>query len=141
MISIFRSAILVALASAAVLLFLPVEVTVSLPLPQPGDPVTGEQLATMVGLLAVPLGVLALLLTAIAAVGLFRFRAWARPMAVWTTVVAAGCLLASLLLSPFPIARAMTNLHAVVLVALGVAWLLVLALLRSAPIRERFSSR
>jgi hypothetical protein len=142
MVSIFRSAILVALASAAVLLFLPLAPTpVTLPLPQPGDPITGEQLATAVGLLAIPLGVLALLLGAVAAVGLFRFRAWARPMAAWTTVVVAGCLAASLWLSPVPIARSMTTAHAMLLVASALAWAVVLFLLRSTPIRNRFSGQ
>lgn len=141
MVRIFRSAILLALASAAALLFLPVTVRMTLPLTQLGEPVTGEQLAMMVGFLVVPLGVLALLLMSVAAVGLYGFRVWARPMALWTTVLAVACLVASLFLSPVPIVRAMSDLHAALLVALAVAWASVFALLRSAPIRARFVSR
>ena len=142
MVNVFRGAILVSLASAVVVLFLPLNPTeVTVPLPQAGDPVTSEQLTTAVGMLTVLFGIVALVLMGVAAVGLFRFRAWARPMAVWTTVLAAGCLAASVWLSPFPIAKSFTTAHVVLLVASALAWATVLFLLRSAPIRHRFSGR
>jgi hypothetical protein len=142
MVNVFRGAILASLVSAAVALFLPLNATrFTVPLHQPGDPVTGEQLAAAVGLLAVPLCIVALVLAAVAAVGLFGFRAWARPMAKWTTLLVAGCFAASLWLSPMPMASAMTTTHAMVLVGWALAWATVLLLLRSAPIRNRFSTR
>jgi uncharacterized membrane protein len=81
------------------------------------------------------------LLMLVAAVGLFHFKPWARSSAVWGTVVLVGCLIPVLWWSPLPFAPVMTRAHIALLIASAAAWTLVLVLLRSAPVRARFTPR
>jgi len=88
-------------------------------------------------MLVVSLGMMALVVSAIAAIGLFGFKRWGRPLAVVSVATAAVCFAASFWLSPIFIAASSAT-HAVLLATSMLAWALALLLLRSAPVRNRF---
>ena len=137
MVNAFRGAILLALFSAAAALYLPAEpLRITLPLLNLGESVPVEQAATLVGALALTLGMFALPLMGVTAFGLLRFRPWARPLAAWVTPVAALCVAVSLAL--LPIGQMLSNAAVILFGASASAWALALLLLRSKGVRARF---
>jgi hypothetical protein len=129
---VYRVAILVALICAAVAIVIPTApIHVDLAL----DPATLEETKPVVGMLCLMLLMVALALSAVAAIGLLRFRSWGRRMASWTTAMVVLAMVGALTL--LPLWQAMRGLHVALWIAAGAAW--ALALLLSHGERTRFT--
>lgn len=138
---LFRGAIGVAVIAFLGSILVPTDhVSITLPLPQPGVPMTSADQALVLGALAGLLLLVSCLALAIAAVGLLRFRRWARGLARWTTPAAIGAMLATWALVP-PFFHAMHPLHFVLFAIAAIAWCVALLLLRSPDVRGRFAPR
>jgi hypothetical protein len=138
---LFRGAIGVAVIAFLGSILVPTDrVSITLPLPQPGTPMTSADQAVVVGALAGLLLFVSCLMLAMAAIGLLGFRRWARGLARWTTPVAIGAMLATWALIP-PFFHAMHPLHFVLFAIAAIAWCAALVLLRSPEVRGRFVPR
>lgn len=135
---LFRGLILLAIACFAVAIVLPGEsVNVTVPLPQPGDPV---DVMGSISALSTLLGALAFVVVAISALGMLLFKRWARPSAVVATPLAVACIAVAFSTAPFSIAATLTLMHDVILGVSMAAWVAALWLLRTPELRARFGA-
>jgi hypothetical protein len=130
-VAIYRIAILLAVVCAGVAIVLP---TAPIHLELALEPATLEEMLPIIGGLCMLLLVLALALTAVAAVGLLRFRSWGRRMAGWTTALVLLAIAGTLGL--LPVAQAM---NVGLWVTAGLTWGLALLLSHTQQLRARFN--
>ena len=133
-VAIYRMAILLAVVCAGVAIVLP---TAPIHLELALEPATLEEMLPIIGGLCMLLLVLALALTAVAAVGLLRFRSWGRRMAGWTTALVLLAIAGTLGL--LPVAQAMSGAHVGLWLTAGSTWALALLLSHTPQVRARFN--